>query len=121
MRGAVSEGTETETSKGAQLLSTPVGVRTRAWKVKTKTWNFKNSSVVYQEYLQKYLTFYAEPATTWKEEILPNVCRLQIFILICKPKSNFWVSNELWNEIVNASRQSSNIEVILSSWRIVVK
>ena len=90
MRGAVSEGTETETSKGAQLLSTPVGVRTRAWKVKTKTWNFKNSSVVYQEYLQKYLTFYAEPATTWKEEILPNVCRLQIFILICKPKSNIF-------------------------------
>ena len=71
-------GAETETSTGAQL-SAPVGVRTRAWKVKTKSpkspksEEFQNSNVIYREHLRnKCLTFGAVPAT-WEKEFLSNV------------------------------------------------
>ena len=50
----MSGGAETETSKVAQL-SAPVGVRTRAWKVKTKSEEFQNSYVIYREHLRNQM------------------------------------------------------------------
>ena len=81
-------GAETETSTGAQL-SAPVGVRTRAWKVKTKSEEFQNSNVIYREHLRnKCLTFGTVPAT-WEKEFLSNVnTQLQISALSFELLSN---------------------------------
>ena len=53
----MSRGAETETSTVAQL-SAPVGVRTRAWKVKTKSEKFRefqNSKVIYRKHLRNQM------------------------------------------------------------------